>query len=357
MGHQFGGQPHVQHVRRPATATPAPPTSPAAARPSWPTPASPGRRPPGQQRPVLPLDSFDEIIAFVDDDDPGVGTPDGHRQPRPDRQRRRRTSPSRPARPFALTATGTDANGDTLTYDWEQRDLGAGRRCSRPPTTGTSPLFRVVQPDDQPDAHVPAAVGHPERHQRHAVGEKLPAVGPAADGLPRHRPRQPGRRRRRQHRRHGRSTSSTPAPRSSSPSPNTAVTWAGGSTQTVTWNVAGTTGSGDQRRQRQHPPLHRRRQHVPDRPGRQRRQRRLRVDHRPATSRRRTARIKVEPTNNIFFDISNANFTITAAPVPPPTVAGVQVNDGDGPAVAGAVADGDVLDGRSTSSPATARSA
>jgi hypothetical protein len=108
-------------------------------------------------------------------------------------------------------------------------------------------------------------------------------------------------------------------------SPNSSVTWAGGSQQTVTWNVAGTTGNG----------INAAAVNI-----------RLSTDGGntfpillaagtpndgsetitvPGNAATTTARIKVEPTDNIFFDISNANFTITAGP---PTVAGVQVDNG-----------------------------
>jgi hypothetical protein len=95
-------------------------------------------------------------------------------------------------------------------------------------------------------------------------------------------------------------------------SPNTAVTWAGGSTQTITWNVANTTLSPvscakvkislstdggqtfpvvliDSTANDGSEPL---------------------VIPNTATT---TARIKVEAVRNIFFDISNTNFSITAS--------------------------------------------
>ena len=55
--------------------------------------------------------------------------------------------------PFSLTGSATDADGDTLTYLWEQNDAGAGKSLVSN-TKSVGPLFRVfgtaaaVSPDD-----------------------------------------------------------------------------------------------------------------------------------------------------------------------------------------------------------------
>lgn len=49
--------------------------------------------------------------------------------------------------PFKLTATGSDADGDPITYCWEQYNRGAAIGLAATPTTGTPPLFRSFDPD------------------------------------------------------------------------------------------------------------------------------------------------------------------------------------------------------------------
>ena len=49
--------------------------------------------------------------------------------------------------PFTLTATGSDADNDPLTYVWEEFDLGAANAEGvLDPTVTTGPLFRGFDP-------------------------------------------------------------------------------------------------------------------------------------------------------------------------------------------------------------------
>ncbi|HWS27574.1 MAG TPA: zinc-dependent metalloprotease family protein, partial [Xanthomonadales bacterium] len=62
-----------------------------------------------------------------------------------------------PARtPFALTAAGSDANGDTLTYLWEQHNLGASNPAGSLVDNGASPIFRGYNPTTSPTRTFPA---------------------------------------------------------------------------------------------------------------------------------------------------------------------------------------------------------
>ncbi|WP_207494379.1 zinc-dependent metalloprotease family protein [Aridibaculum aurantiacum] len=51
-----------------------------------------------------------------------------------------------PSTPFVLTGTATDADGDVLTYSWEQMDRGNGGGLLAGPATPTEPIFRSRVP-------------------------------------------------------------------------------------------------------------------------------------------------------------------------------------------------------------------
>ncbi|HEY5999590.1 MAG TPA: zinc-dependent metalloprotease family protein [bacterium] len=96
--------------------------------------------------------SFDEITAFRDGAGAacGVETPTGNNPP---------LVAAGPgftiprATPFTLTATATDADGDALSYCWEQFDLGA---ATPPPNMADGPLFRSRPPVPAPARTFPA---------------------------------------------------------------------------------------------------------------------------------------------------------------------------------------------------------
>ncbi len=212
-----------------------------------------------------------------------------------------------PARtPFSLTAIGSDGDpGDALTYNWEERDLGPQQGVNDP-DNGSSPLFRSFTPTSNPTRTFPRI---PDLlNNTTTVGEKLPTTTRTMNFRATVRDNRSGG--------GGVNTDDmalnvvdTGTPFSVT-SPNTSVSWVGGTTQTITWNVSGTTAA----------PISTALVNI-----------RLSTDggntfpillaantlndgsenvtltNVPTT----LARIKVEPVGNVFFDISDANFTIT----------------------------------------------
>ena len=214
-----------------------------------------------------------------------------------------------PARtPFALTATGSDINaGDQLTYDWQQRDLGPARSVTLG-DDGIGPLFRVFVPTTNPTRTFPRLSDL--LNNTTVIGERLPtttralnfrvvvrdnraAAGAFDDDNMRI------------------SVIDTGTP-FAVVTPNTNVTWEGLTFQTIEWDVAGTTANGINAALVDisistdggltYP-------NIVATGTLNNGSAIVRIPNIPTTQ----ARVRVQGSSNIFFDISNTNFAIVPA--------------------------------------------
>ena len=218
--------------------------------------------------------------------------------------------------PFMLTGAGTDANGDILTYNWEQFDNAAstatGANSAASATRTSGPTFRSYNSSTSPVRYFPnlsrVLAGATTTTGAEIVVEALPSVARTMNFRLTVRDNRAG----------GSGNNSddmivtvngTAGPFTVN-SPNTAVSYAGGSTQTVTWAVAGTTASGvncanvDILISTDGGTSWSTLLAATPNDGTQA----VTIPNTPGT----TNRIMVKGTNHIFFDVSNTNFTITA---------------------------------------------
>lgn len=232
--------------------------------------------------------------------------------------------------PFALTGSATDADGDPLTYCWEQNDNASssqtGTSSVASATKATGPNWISFSPVSSPTRLFPKLStilagglisGPLTGGDANANTEALSSVSrtlnfrlTVRDNAP-YSSTSPYEVGQSDFKDVVITVSNTSGPFSVT-APNTAVNWAGGSTQTITWNVANTTLT----------PVSCANVKIS-----------LSTDggntfptilasstpndgtesvQIPATPSS-TARIKIEAVGNIFFDISNTNFTIGAS--------------------------------------------
>jgi hypothetical protein len=132
--------------------------------------------------------------------------------------------------PFKLTAPlATDADGDTLTYCWEQNDLGPGATLNNP--TGNAPLFRSFSPTQSRNRIFPRL--NFILSNTSSLGERLPTTTRSVKFKLLVRDNNSGA---------GgavvttmQMTSDTAGGAFQVTSPNTNVTWEGGTSQNISW--------------------------------------------------------------------------------------------------------------------------
>lgn len=215
--------------------------------------------------------------------------------------------------PYTLTASGSDADNDALTYCWEMYLLGGAQNASGIPsnfadTASTGPYQRSWNPTSSTSRQLPRNTNLIANNN--AFGETLPLVSRTVPYRVTVRDGKGGV----NNANVSITTVSTAGPFAIT-APNTAVSWAGGSTQNVTWNVTNTNASPincstvdiylSTNGGSTFPTLVA--SGVPNTGSAS-----IVVPSIAST----TARIKVQAVGNIFFDISNVNFTITAAVAP-----------------------------------------
>ncbi|RZK44711.1 MAG: hypothetical protein EOO59_21665 [Hymenobacter sp.] len=148
--------------------------------------------------------------------------------------------------PFKLTTGGYDSDGDALTYCWEEFDLGTGGSPTAAQVANNNvPLFRSFNPTASPTRYFPRLSDLVNNAA--VIGERLPTVARTLTFRVTLRDQHNGT----QGVVGGLNSSQNvvmTTTASAGPfvvtSPNTAVSLAGGSSQPVTWNVAGTTANG-----------------------------------------------------------------------------------------------------------------
>ena len=235
--------------------------------------------------------------------------------------------------PFSLTASATDANGDTLSYDWQEYDLGTSTNTiPNSDATAARPIFRPYPAVATGTRYFPSlqyilnnANVPPSTISGFLTGELMPQAGGRVMNFQvivrDNRANTGGV---------NTATSQVTVNAASGPfavtSPNTNVTYAGNSSQTVTWNVNNTSAA----------PVSAANVKISystdggatfptvllastPNDGTQA----VTIPNGNTT----TARIKVEAVGNIFFDVSDANFTVSGTVSVPRSRADF---DGDG---------------------------
>lgn len=152
--------------------------------------------------------------------------------------------------PFMLTGSGTDADGDQLTYIWEQMDKGTssetGANSAAKESKNAGPIFRSWTPSSSPVRYFPVMssilAGALKTAGTEIDVEALPSVARTLNFRFTVRDNKAG----------GGGNNSDDTKLTVNPaagpfmitSQNTAVSYIKGSSQTVTWDVAGTTANG-----------------------------------------------------------------------------------------------------------------
>lgn len=141
---------------------------------------------------------------------------------------------------FILKGNGTDANGDALTYCWEQTNAGATTAVPSSTSTASNPNFRSLRPTTSPNRYMPALSSVLNGSLTNAW-EMIPSVARTMNfALTVRDNRTPN----------GGQTSrqnmtvtfdGTAGPFTVTSQNTDGITWMQGQSQTVTWNVAGTT--------------------------------------------------------------------------------------------------------------------